>query len=152
TAMVIVKGAAMEVPGVPFLPVKFNFFADHGEGFFAPYYHRNQRATWCLGFTIQTGAGMDRFDGCTSGEQALAAAKAIIPELMPWEAAWGADAELADTNGWLVGAVTPTIRDPVGRLPSGRVVMPLGDTAMSLDPIGGQGANLGNKFARHIVA
>jgi 2-polyprenyl-6-methoxyphenol hydroxylase-like FAD-dependent oxidoreductase len=30
--------------------------------------------------------------------------------------------------------------------------MPLGDTAISLDPITGQGANLGNKLARHIVA
>jgi hypothetical protein len=30
--------------------------------------------------------------------------------------------------------------------------MPIGDTAITLDPIGGQGANLGNKLARHVVA
>ena len=78
--------------------------------------------------------------------------KTVIRELMPWDAAWAADIELADPDGWLVGSVTPTVREPVGRLPSGRVVMPLGDTAISLDPIGGQGANLGNKLARHIVA
>jgi hypothetical protein len=39
----------------------------------------------------------------------------------------------------------------VGRLPSGRLVTPLGDTAMQLDPIGGQGANNGNKMARNMV-
>jgi 2-polyprenyl-6-methoxyphenol hydroxylase-like FAD-dependent oxidoreductase len=42
--------------------------------------------------------------------------------------------------------------DPVGRLPSDRVVMPLGDTAMALDPITAQGANLGSKQVRHVVA
>ena len=36
-------------------------------------------------------------------------------------------------------------------LPSGRAVMSLGDTAHSLDPIGGQGANNGNKMARNLV-
>jgi hypothetical protein len=30
--------------------------------------------------------------------------------------------------------------------------MPIGDTAMSLDPIGGQGANLGIKLIRHLAA
>jgi 2-polyprenyl-6-methoxyphenol hydroxylase-like FAD-dependent oxidoreductase len=50
-----------------------------------------------------------------------------------------------------MGAVAPTVREPVGRLPSGRTVMPLGDTAISMDPIAGQGANLGNKAAHHIV-
>jgi hypothetical protein len=44
------------------------------------------------------------------------------------------------------------VREPVGRLASGRVVMPLGDTVFSLDPIGGQGANLGSKLVRHVVA
>jgi hypothetical protein len=43
------------------------------------------------------------------------------------------------------------VRKPVGRLPSGRIVTPLGDTAMALDPVGGQGANNGNKMARNLV-
>jgi 2-polyprenyl-6-methoxyphenol hydroxylase-like FAD-dependent oxidoreductase len=51
----------------------------------------------------------------------------------------------------LIGRVTPIVREPVGRLPSGRIVTPLGDTAMALDPIGGQGANNGNKMARNLV-
>jgi 2-polyprenyl-6-methoxyphenol hydroxylase-like FAD-dependent oxidoreductase len=151
-AMVIVTGIPQSVPGVPFLPVKFNILAPYGEVFWTPYYHRDRGATWNLVFEAKAGGPMDRFDGCTTGEQVVDMAKSVIRELMPWEAAWAADIELADRDGWLIGGVTPTVREPVGRLPSGRVVMPLGDTAISLDPIAGQGANLGNKLARHIVA
>jgi hypothetical protein len=151
-AMMIVTGAPQSIPGAPFLAGKFNLFAPYGEVFWVPYYHRDHGATWCLLFEAKAGGPMDRFDGCATGEQAVAMAKTVIRELMPWDAAWAADIELADPEGWLTGGVTPTVREPVGRLASGRVVMPLGDTAISLDPIAGQGANLGNKLARHIVA
>ena len=150
-AMMIVTGAPQAVPRAPFLPVKFNVFAPHGEVVWVPYYHRDHGATWCVVFEAKAGGPLDRFDDCTTGHQAVATAKAVIRELTPWDAAWAADIELADPEGWLVGGVTPTVREPVGRLSSGRVVMPLGDTAISLDPIAGQGANLGNKLARHIV-
>jgi hypothetical protein len=150
-AMLIVTGAPRAVPGVPFLAAKINVFAPHGEVFWIPYYHRDHGATWCLMFEAKVGGPLDRFDGCTTGEQAVAVAKTLIREFTPWDAAWAADIELADPDGWLIGGVTPTVREPVGRLASGRVVMPLGDTALSLDPIAAQGANLGNKLARHIV-
>jgi 2-polyprenyl-6-methoxyphenol hydroxylase-like FAD-dependent oxidoreductase len=150
-AMMIVTGASQTIPEVPFLPVKLDIFEPYGEVFWAPYYHRDHGATWNLLFEAKPGGPLDRFDGCTTGEEAVAVAKALIRELMPWDAARAAHLELADPDGWLVGSVTPAVREPVGRLPSGRVVMPLGDAAISLDPIAGQGANLGNKFARHIV-
>lgn len=151
-AMVLVTGAAQQFTGVPFLPIRLNLFAPHGETFWLPYYHRDRGASWCLGFEARPGGAMDRFDGCTTGQEVLDAARQMIGDLAPWDAAWIADAELADPDGWLTGAVTPTVREPVGRLPSGRVAMPIGDTAITLDPIGAQGANLGNKLARHVVA
>ncbi|HEX2690149.1 MAG TPA: styrene monooxygenase/indole monooxygenase family protein [Kofleriaceae bacterium] len=155
-AMMIVTGAALKMSGKmsgrPFLSARFNIFVPHGEVFWVPYYHRDHGATWCLLFEAKPGGLMDRFDGCTTGEQVIAVAKAVIRELQPSEAAWASNIELADPEGWLVGSVTPTVREPVGRLPSGRIVMPIGDSAISLDPIAGQGANLGNKLARHIVA
>jgi 2-polyprenyl-6-methoxyphenol hydroxylase-like FAD-dependent oxidoreductase len=151
-AMVIVSGAPQDVSGIPFLAIKFNAFAPHGETFWLPYYHRDRGPSWCLGFEARPGGALDRFDGCTTGEQVLAVAKTVIRELMPWDAKRFADCELADPEGWLTGSVTPTVREPVGRLPSGRVVMPLGDSALALDPICAQGANLGNKLARHVVA
>jgi 2-polyprenyl-6-methoxyphenol hydroxylase-like FAD-dependent oxidoreductase len=151
-AMIIVTGADQTLPGIPFCPLRFCIFAAHGELIWAPYYHRDHGTTWCLLVEAKEGGALDRFDGCKSGQDAVGLAKQIVRELTPWDAAWSADIELADPDGWLVGSVTPTVREPVGRLPSGRIVMSLGDTAIALDPIGAQGANLGNKAARHVVA
>jgi len=150
-AMAIVTGGAQRLPGVPFTSAKFNLFATAGEAFWIPYYHRDAGVSWCLLFEAKPGGPMDRFDDCKTGAAVVARAKEVIAALMPWDSAWAKDLEIADADGWLTGSVTPTVRAPVGRLPSGRVVMPLGDTAISMDPIGGQGANLGNKLARHLV-
>jgi 2-polyprenyl-6-methoxyphenol hydroxylase-like FAD-dependent oxidoreductase len=151
-AMIVVTGARLGFDGVPYLPVKFNFFEQHGEAFWVPYFHRDHGPTWCLLFEAKAGGPMDRFDNCDSGEAVVAVGKEVIRDLMPWDWPWARSMELADPMGWLVGGVAPTVREPVGRLPSGRVVMPLGDTAVSLDPIAGQGANHGNKMVRHVVA
>lgn len=151
-AMVIVKGPPLAIDGVPFLPAKFNLFATAGEAFWIPYFQRDLTPCWCLLFEAKPGGPMDRFDDCKSADAVAARARDVIADLMPWDSAWYRDAQAADPHGWLVGSVPPTVREPVGRLPSGRVVMPLGDTAISMDPIGGQGANLGNKYARHLCA
>ena len=151
-AMILVVGADHTVPGSPFSPLKLNVFEQHGELFWAPYYHRDHGASWCVLIEAKAGGALDRFDGCKTGADAVAIAKQIVRELTPWDAPWSAHVELADPDGWLVGSVTPTVREPVGRLASGRVAMPIGDTAIALDPIGAQGANLGNKQARHVVA
>jgi 2-polyprenyl-6-methoxyphenol hydroxylase-like FAD-dependent oxidoreductase len=78
-------------------------------------------------------------------------AKGVIKEYFPWDYEWFKNAELADENGWLVGALTPTVRNPIGTLPSGRVVTGVGDTLTTLDPIGGQGANNGYRMAKNLV-
>ena len=44
------------------------------------------------------------------------------------------------------------MRDPVGVVPCGRPVVPLGDAFMSFDPLGAQGANMGNRLAGVLVA
>jgi 2-polyprenyl-6-methoxyphenol hydroxylase-like FAD-dependent oxidoreductase len=149
--MIITKGGALGFDGVPFLPVKFNLFAPWGEAFWVPYHHRDLGPTWCLLFEAKPGGPMDRFDGAKSAEETLRIGKEVIRDLIPWDYAWCKDMEVADANGWLTGGVTPTVRSPVGKLPSGRIVTPLGDTAVSLDPIAGQGANSGNKMARNLV-
>ena len=151
-AMAIAIGGAMRIEGVPFLPAKFNLVEPAGETFWIPYFHRDHGPAWCLLFEAKPGGPMDRFDDCTTGAAVIARAKQVIDDLFPWDSAWAKDFELADPDGFVLGAVTPTVRVPVGRLPSGRAVMPLGDTAIAMDPIGGQGANLGNKLARHLVA
>jgi 2-polyprenyl-6-methoxyphenol hydroxylase-like FAD-dependent oxidoreductase len=150
-AMIMTRGAPLGFAGVPFLPAKFNLFAPIGEAFWIPYFHKDVGPSWSLLFEARAGGPMDRFGGARSGDEVLAIAKDVIRDLIPWDHAWAREMELSDPNGWLLGGVAPTIRSPVGRLPSGRAVTCVGDTAMSLDPIGGQGANNGTKMAKHLV-
>ncbi len=151
-AMVNVTGVAMEPPYVPYYrPVKFNFFAPHGECFWVPWYSKGEQPSWSLVFEGKEGGPIDRFRDVRTGADALARAKEVIADMTPWDLDWLRDGELCDENAWLVGSFTPEVRQVVGTLPSGRHVMALGDTAHSLDPIGGQGANNGNKMARTVV-
>jgi Styrene monooxygenase A putative substrate binding domain len=151
-AMVNVTGVAMQMPYAPHLtPVKFNFFARYGEMFWVPWYSKAGKPSWSLVFEAKPGGPIDVFGGAASAEETLDRAKAMITRFTPWDAPWVRDAVPCDENSWLVGAFTPEVRQVVGKLPSGRHVFALGDTAHSLDPIGGQGANNGNKMARVFV-
>lgn len=151
-AMLIVKDEhPMGFKGVPYLPIKINFLAQYGEAFWMPFYHKTEGLTWSLLFEAKEGGKMDQFDACKTGENLLAQAKKVINEIMPHDYDWCKHLKMTDELGWITGKVAPTIRNPIGRLPSGNIVMPIGDTAISMDPIGGQGANLGNKFVKHLV-
>jgi hypothetical protein len=137
----------MELPYAPwFRPVKFNFFAPYGEAFWVPWY-----SSWGMLFEAKRGGPFDRFRDCASGEEVLRTMQKLIHEYTPWDEEVFAHAEVCDENAWLVGEFTPEVRQVVGTLPSGRHVMAIGDTAQSLDPIGGQGANNGNKMVRIVV-
>jgi 2-polyprenyl-6-methoxyphenol hydroxylase-like FAD-dependent oxidoreductase len=149
--MVLLKGTPFGFDGIPYLPVKHNALVGAGEMFFGPFYHKDVGASWSVLLEAVPGGPMDRFMGSATGEQALDHVKEVVREFFPWDHEWVRNAEVSDPLGWLVGKFTPTVRKPVGVLPSGRVVTCLGDTAMSLDPIGGQGANNGNKMTRNLV-
>jgi len=151
-AMVNVTGIPMIFPYAPwYRPVKFNFFATQGEAFWVPWFSKGLQQSWSLVFEAKEGGPIDRFRECRSAEEALTRAKEVMREMTPWDYEWVREAEPCDENAWLVGSFTPEVRQVVGTLPSGRTVMALGDTAQSLDPIGGQGANNGNKMARVFV-
>jgi 2-polyprenyl-6-methoxyphenol hydroxylase-like FAD-dependent oxidoreductase len=151
-AMVNVTNVPMELPYAPwFLPVKFNFFAPYGEAFWVPWYSKGKQPSWGMLVEAKKDGPFDRFRDCTSGEEALRRTQELIREYMPWDYELFQRAEVCDENAWLVGQLTPEVRQVVGTLPSGRQVMAVGDTAHSLDPIGGQGANNGNKMVRVVV-
>jgi hypothetical protein len=99
----------------------------------------------------KAGGPFDVYRDATTGEEVLRRSKELVREYMPWDYEFLKDAELADDNAWLAGEFTPEVRQVAGTLPSGRQVMAIGDTAHSLDPIGGQGANNGNKMVRIVV-
>jgi 2-polyprenyl-6-methoxyphenol hydroxylase-like FAD-dependent oxidoreductase len=150
--MAIVKNASMQMPGMPFVPVKFNIGPNDGECFWTPYLHKDGDDAWMLLIEAKAGGGFDRFRGVKDGHELVERIKTLIAERMPWDAAWVKDAMLADERGWLVGEVLPSIRGPVATLPSGRVAMAIGDTAMSMDPCAGQGANNGARMVRAYLA
>ncbi|GII26228.1 styrene monooxygenase/indole monooxygenase family protein [Planosporangium mesophilum] len=62
-------------------------------------------------------------------------------EYAPWEYERCVDAELTDARGTLTGGYTPVVRHPVGKLPSGGIVLGMGDVVVANDPVTGQGAN-----------
>jgi hypothetical protein len=150
-AMVCVKGPPLGFDGIPMMPVKMTKIIPLGELTWVPYYHKDVGASWNIICGAIPGGPMDVFMDCTSGEQLLEIIRKLSRELIPWDGDRLKGASLSDPLGWLVGKFAPTVRKPVGRLPSGRLVAPLGDTAMCMDPIGGQGANNGNKMARNLV-
>lgn len=94
------------------------------------------------------GGPMDCWKDVTSPQEHLARSKWILDTFLPWEADRCRNIELTDANGILSGAFPPTVRKPVGHLPSGRLVLGLADAVCLNDPITGQGSNNASKAAR----
>ena len=93
------------------------------------------------------GGPMDCWGDVETPEQHLERSKWILETFMPWEAERCREVELTDPNGILAGRFPPTVRRPVGRLPSGRAVLGMADVVVLNDPITGQGSNNAAKCA-----
>lgn len=135
----------------PFPALKFILTPGHGEYFSMPYYDRIRGPLYCILIEAIPGQGMDRFWGITNTREVMARARDLIRDYSPWLAERVKDAAIVDESSWLTGAVTPTVRKPVGTLPSGRQVMGLGDAIILNDPIAGQGLNCAAKMAHHVA-
>ena len=131
---------------------------DVGEIIQFPFYANGKLCT-LLALEAYIGKAMDRFSQAQSGQELLEISKKVIQQLKPdyYNAiakrcceAQIADMELVDEQAWVKGAITPIVRQPVGHLPSGAVVMGIGDVVLLHDPITGQGANNATKMA-HLV-
>ena len=90
---------------------------------------------------------MDCWGDVSTPAEHLGKSKWILETFMPWEAERCRSIELTDDNGILSGRLAPTIRKPVGRLPSGRAVLGMADAVILNDPITGQGSNNASKGA-----
>ena len=71
----------------------------------------------------------------------------LMRRYFPWEYERFKDAELTDSQATLSGGYTPVVREPVGRLPSGGLVLGMADVVVANDPITGQGSNTASKCA-----
>jgi len=94
------------------------------------------------------GGPMDCWRDVRSPAEHLAESKRILDTFLPWEAERCRSIALTDDNGILAGAFAPTVRKPVGRLPSGAAVLGLADAVCLNDPITGQGSNNASKAAK----
>jgi hypothetical protein len=88
----------------------------------------------------------------TTPAEHLAKSRWILETFLPWEAERCRDVELTDDNGILAGRFPPTVRKPVGELPSGALVLGLGDAVVLNDPVTGQGSNNASKSAASYLA
>jgi hypothetical protein len=93
------------------------------------------------------GGPMDRWHEVSTPAEHLALAVELIREFFPWEAPRCENLRLTDDLGTLVGRLTPTVRKPIGVLPSGRTVLGMADVLVLNDPITGQGSNNASKCA-----
>ena len=93
------------------------------------------------------GGPMDCWGDVTTPEEHLAKSKWILETFFPWEADRNRESELTDPNGILASRFPPTVRKPVGTLPSGRPVLGMGDVVVLNDPLTGQGSNNAAKCA-----
>jgi 2-polyprenyl-6-methoxyphenol hydroxylase-like FAD-dependent oxidoreductase len=101
-----------------------------------------------IGFFGVPGGPMDVWDGVADVEQHHDTARKLLRAHYPWQAGLLDNAHPAAPTEMLHGRITPVVRHPVGTLPSGAKVLAMGDTAVTNDPVGGQGANLAARAAR----
>ena len=94
------------------------------------------------------GGPMDCWKEVRTPQEHLARSKWILDTFLPWEADRCRNIELTDANGILAGAFAPTVRKPIGWLPSGKAVLGLADAVVLNDPITGQGSNNASKAAK----
>ncbi|MEO3787307.1 styrene monooxygenase/indole monooxygenase family protein [Actinocorallia sp. B10E7] len=98
------------------------------------------------------GGPLDCWAGVGSPEEHLERSLEIVRTHLPWEAERCRDLALTDANGILAGRFPPTVRKPVGQLPSGALVLGLADVVVLNDPITGQGSNNASKCAASYLA
>jgi hypothetical protein len=94
------------------------------------------------------GGPMDCWKDVRTPEEHLAKSKWILDTFLPWEAERCRNVQLTDDNGILAGTFAPTVRKPIGKLPSGAIVLGMADAVVLNDPITGQGSNNASKSAR----
>jgi hypothetical protein len=131
-------------PRKPFSRVCFNLIPGVGEYFVFPAL-TTSGACEIMVFEGVPGGPMDCWAEAKTAAEHLATSLRILDTFLPWEAERCRHVELTDDNGVLAGRFAPTIRKPVGQLPSGRLVLGMGDAVCVNDPITGQGSNNATK-------
>jgi flavin reductase (DIM6/NTAB) family NADH-FMN oxidoreductase RutF len=134
------------VPRHPVNLVSFNLIPQVGEYFAFPALTTSGPCD-IMTFEGVVGGPMDCWQDVHTPEQHLARSREILERWLPWEAERCREGELTDARGVLTGRLTPVVRKPVVKLPSGRCILGMADTVVLNDPITGQGSNNAAKCA-----
>src|SRR5690606_18642722 len=114
-----------------------------GEIFWVPFTHKTAGLSWSFIVEAMPGSPLDVFADLQSGPDVVETLRALVREHSPWD--WESVGAMryveGDELGWLTGAFPPTVRAACGVLPTGALLLPVGDSAITFDPIGGQGGN-----------
>ncbi|WP_446039981.1 styrene monooxygenase/indole monooxygenase family protein [Streptomyces sp. SID1121] len=126
--------------------VRCNFVPGVGEFFVMPTFTTGGRAD-ILFWEGVPGGPLDVFEGVRDPADVLSLILELMERFTPWEYGRATKIELTDANATLCGRYTPTVRDPVGRLPGGGLVLGVADVVVANDPVTGQGSNSASKCA-----
>jgi hypothetical protein len=126
--------------------VRFNIIPDVGELFMIPAYTLSGNCD-ILFFEGIPGGPLDCWSDRPGPQEHLDRILALAKQFLPWEYERSRNSELTDNRATLAGGYTPVVRNPVGSLPSGNVVLGMADVVVANDPITGQGSNNASKCA-----
>ncbi|MER6911663.1 styrene monooxygenase/indole monooxygenase family protein [Streptomyces sp. NPDC000594] len=150
-AVAYVHGMGPRPEHPEFDAVRCNLVPGVGELFVMPTWTVSGRADILFWEGIP-GGPLDVFQGIRDPQEHLRLTLELLERFLPWEYARCAEVELTDEGGTLAGRYAPTVRKPIGRLPSGGLVLGVADVVVANDPITGQGSNSASKCAASYLA
>ncbi|MEU9979951.1 styrene monooxygenase/indole monooxygenase family protein [Streptomyces sp. NPDC050856] len=150
-AVAYVHGLGPRPEHPEFDAVRCNLVPGVGELFIMPTYTLSGRAD-ILFWEGVPGGPLDVFQGVKDPAEHLSLTLELMERFLPWEYARTSGVELTDAGGTLAGRYAPTVRNPVGRLPGGGLVLGVADVVVANDPITGQGSNSASKCAAAYLA
>ncbi|WP_405744517.1 FAD-binding oxidoreductase [Streptomyces sp. NBC_01525] len=145
-AVAYVHGMGPRPEHPEFDAVRCNLVPGVGELFVMPTFTNSGRADILFWEGIP-GGPLDAFQGVKDPNEHLSLTLELLEKFLPWEYARSTKVELTDAQGTLAGRYAPTVRNPIGRLPSGGLVLGVADVVVANDPITGQGSNSASKCA-----
>lgn len=150
-AVAYVHGLGPRPEHPEFDAVRCNLVPGVGELFVMPALTLSGRAD-ILFWEGVPGGPLDVFNGVKDPGEHLSLTLKLMERFTPWEYARATKVELTDANATLSGRYAPTVRNPVGRLPGGGLVLGVADVVVTNDPVTGQGANSAAKCAASYLA
>ncbi|MEV8307984.1 styrene monooxygenase/indole monooxygenase family protein [Streptomyces flavidovirens] len=150
-AVAYVHGLGPRPEHPEFDAVRCNLVPGVGELFVMPTLTTSGRADILFWEGIP-GGPVDAFKGVKDPAEHLSLTLELMEKFLPWEYARATKVELTDANGTLAGRYAPTVRNPIGRLPGGGLVLGVADVVVANDPVTGQGSNSASKCAASYVS